>query len=85
MNLIKGVALHFETNLDPVYLIVQRKMLHNLLNVMENTTHPLHNLPLKQEGIFSFLRFFTPSAISTDTDSCSDITLFNDPQFFFLR
>ena len=56
-------------------------MLHTLLNIMDNTTHPLHNLLVRQQIVFSrrllqfrcnkdrYRRSFLPTAIAINNES----------------
>ena len=40
------------TALEPLELVVERRMLHKLLNIMDTTQHPLHDL-LVTQPVFS--------------------------------
>jgi len=62
-------------------MIVKRRMLHKLVNMKNNTDHPLHNIVLKQKSLFSqrllqlccntekCMRCFLPAAISVYNES----------------
>ena len=52
-KLIKKAGSVLGTALEPLELVVERRMLHKLLNIMDNTTHPLHNLLVRQQSVFS--------------------------------
>ena len=51
--------------LEPQELVVERRMLHKLLNIMDNTTHPLHNLLVNR--VFSVRDSFSSIAMRTIT------------------
>ena len=52
-NLIKKPGSVLGTALESLELVVERRMLHKLLNIMENTTHPLHHILVRQQSVFS--------------------------------
>ena len=63
------------TALKPLELIMQSEMLQKQLNIMDNSAHPLHNIEIKQQNVFSqlfsqlcynkiyYIRPFMPSPI----------------------
>jgi len=72
---IKNAGSVLGTVLDPLELIIRRKMLHELLDIMDNTAHPLHNILIKQQSVFNlrlhlycnkdlYRRSFLPIAIT---------------------
>lgn len=42
-NLIKMAGSVLGTASEPVALVLSRRMLHNLLSIMDNTSHPRHD------------------------------------------
>ena len=72
---VLGIAL------EPLELFVERRMEHKLLNIMDNTTHPLHNLLVRQQSVFSqrllqlccnkdrYRRSFLPTPIAINNES----------------
>ena len=47
------------TALEPLELVVERRMLHKMLNIMDNSTHHLHKILVRQQS----LQLEAPSAI----------------------
>lgn len=68
-------------SLEPLEQVVERRMAHNLLNIMENSSHPLHSPLVKQWSCFShrllqlscdkgrYRKSFLPVAITLFNDS----------------
>lgn len=51
-KLIKKAGSVLGTALETLELVVERRMLHKLLNIMDNTTHRLHQ-PQVRQSVFS--------------------------------
>merc|ERR1712035_214296 len=74
-KLIKKAGSVLGVALEPLELIIQRRMLQKLIKIMEDSSHPLHNTVKKQKSVFSerlvqvrckterYRRSFLPSAI----------------------
>ena len=52
-KLIKKAFSVLWTVLEPLELIVQRRTLHKLMNIKDNTAHHLHNIWLTQQSVHS--------------------------------
>ena len=75
-KLIKKAGSVLGVTLEPLELIIQKRMLHKLMKIMEDSSHPLHNTVKKQQSVFSerlvqvrckterYRRSFLPAAIS---------------------
>ena len=53
-KLMKKAGSVLGTALEPRESVVERRMLHKLLNIMDNTIHPLRNLRVRQQSVFSW-------------------------------
>ena len=51
-KLMKKAGSVLGTALEPIELVVERRMLHKLLNIMDNTSHPLHDLLVRQQNFY---------------------------------
>ena len=75
-KLIRKAGSVLGVTLEPLELIVQKRMLHKLMKMMEDSSHPLHDTVIKQQSVFSerllqvrckterYKRSFLPAAIS---------------------
>ena len=80
-RLIRKAGSVLGTTLEPLELVVERRMLNKLLNIMDNNAHPLHNLTIKQQSVFSgrllqlrctkdrYRKSFLPTAIAAYNNS----------------
>ena len=53
-RIIRKAGFVLGSALEPLELVVERRMLHKLLNILDNTSHPLHDVLVKQKSIFSW-------------------------------
>lgn len=51
-NLIKMAGSVLGTVSEPLVLILSRRMLHNLLSIMDNTSHPHHDPLVRKQSVF---------------------------------
>ena len=75
-KLIRKAGSVLGVTLEPLELIVQKRMLHKLMKMMKDSSHPLHQTVIKQKSVFSerllqvhcrserYKRSFLPAAIS---------------------
>ena len=75
-KLIRKASSVLGTALEPLELVVKKKMLQKLLTISDNTAHPLHSLLRKTVEVFNwrlnqlhcnkdcYKKYFLPSAIS---------------------
>ena len=75
-KLIKRAGSVLGTSLEPLEVVVERRMLEKVLKIMDNETHPLHDLLTGQQSVFSqrlrqlpctkerYRSSFVPTAIS---------------------
>ena len=75
-KLIRKAGSVLGGTLETLEMIVQKRMLHKLMEMMEDSSHPLHNTLIKQQSVFSerllqvrckterYRRSFLPAAIS---------------------
>ena len=50
-KLIRKAGSVLGVTLEPLELIVQKRMLHKLMKMMEDSSHPLHNTVIKQQCV----------------------------------
>ena len=75
-KLIRKAGSVLGTALEPLEVVVERRMLQKLMTIMDNEAHPLHSLLLEQRSVFSgrfiqlrcnkerYRKSYLPSAIS---------------------
>lgn len=49
-KVIKKAGSVLGTVLEPLEVIVERRMVHNLLTILDDTLHPLHDLLIRQQS-----------------------------------
>ena len=52
-KVIKKVGYLLGNALEALELVVERGMLQKLLNIMDNTSNPLHDLPVREQRVQS--------------------------------
>lgn len=55
-KVIKKAGSVLGTVLEPLEVIVERRMVHNLLTILDDTLHPLHDLLIRQQSSWSLLQ-----------------------------
>lgn len=54
-NLIKMAGSVLGTASEPLALVLSRRLVHNLLSIMDNTSHPHHDPLVRKQSVFLLL------------------------------